>query len=62
MYYVYEEAKLTKTEFEDFYKQKFIESADIINTISESQTESGDNQISIMEALADLYDVVASTV
>lgn len=68
-FYVYEEAKMTPEEFNKY--SSFVSARNAINGVNDSQNimqlvtgqENGDNnQLIIMEAIADLYDVLASMV
>lgn len=65
--WVYEEAKLTHKEFEEY--SSFIAAKNAINGVNDSSNivsllngqENGDNnQLTIMEALADIYETIAT--
>ena len=53
----YEEAKLTPDEFTEYSKYL---SARNMSQLMEGQQNGDNNQLIIMEAIADLYDVIAS--
>ena len=54
--WVYDEAKLSHEEFEKY--ASFMNAKNIIN-IANGQANGDNNQLIIMEALADLYDAIA---
>lgn len=67
VYYTYQEAKLSHAEFNEY--SSFIAAKNAINGVNDStnicnlldgQAIGDNNQLIIMEALADLYDVIAS--
>lgn len=66
-FYTYQEAKLSPKEFEEYSAQlaamnavKGVNDSDNITQIVENGVSSSDNQMVIMEAMADLYDLIAS--
>ena len=59
-FYVYEEATLTHEEFSKYSNElNAINSAHIAKLVAEGDN-STNNQLILMEAIADLYDVIAS--
>jgi hypothetical protein len=58
-YYQYDEAEITKTEYEKYISELTANNADSIAGIIAKQAEQDDNQLIIMSAIADLYDAVA---
>ena len=64
--YEYKEAKLTHSEFAEYSSQiaslnaiKGINDSDNIKQLVQNGVDNGDNQLVIMEAMADLYDLIA---
>lgn len=67
MFYVYQEAKLTPEEFNIYATQiasinaiKGINDSENISTIVQNGVNNEDNQLILMEAMADLYDLLAN--
>lgn len=65
-YYEYQEAKLTHSEFAEYSSQlasmnavKGVNVPDNISQIMQDGVTSSDNQLVLMEAMADLYDLIA---
>ena len=56
-YYVYDEAMLTRDEFNNY--STLINSINTTDLVS-GQVLSGDNQMTIMEAITDIYNLIAS--
>ena len=56
----YQEAKLTLDEYENFSKFAGINSAETTSQVLKNQETGDDNQLSIMEAIADLYEIIAN--
>ena len=55
VFYVYEEAKLSHEEFSKYSNEI------VITRLVENGSNNADNQLILMEAIADLYDIIAST-
>ena len=65
-FYIYQEAKMPIEEFKILANNQLFVNAvkgandsEKINNINTNSIDSGDNQLIIMEAIADLYDVIA---
>lgn len=65
IYYTYQEAKLSPKEFSEYSSQiaamnavKGVNDSDNIEQIVENGVSSSDNQLIIMEAMADLYNLI----
>ena len=58
--WIYEEAKLSHDEFDKYINSKKVEDSNSISNLVNGQAIGDDNQLSIMEAIADLYDLIAS--
>lgn len=59
IYWCYQEAKLTSEEFAAYANLLTALNSNNIDTIKTSTENSGDNQLTIMEALADLYVMIS---
>lgn len=67
IFYIYQEAKLTPKEFNEYASHiaalnavKGVNDSDNISQIVENGVDSSTNQLVIMEAMADLYDLLAA--
>lgn len=65
LYYVYQEAVLSYEEFDEYASEsmsmnaiKGINDSENISKIIQNGVDSGDNQLIIMEAMADLYNLI----
>lgn len=66
-FYTYQEAKLTHSEFAEYSSQiaslnavKGINDSENISKIVQNGVDNEDNQLILMEAMADLYDLLAN--
>lgn len=59
-YYTYEEAALTHDEFSKYCEEAVATSAVNINELVNNGADSTNNQLILMEAIADLYDAIAN--
>lgn len=58
-YYTYQEALVTPEEFNEYSAGLTAENASNIGSILNEQSAGTNNQMAIMEAIADLYDIIA---
>lgn len=56
----YDEAKLSHEDFDKYCKLKSLEDSSNISSLVGGQENGDNNQLIIMEAIADLYDMIAS--
>jgi hypothetical protein len=59
-FYVYEEAALTHEEYSKYSNELAAINSDRIAQLVANGADTTDNQLILMEAIADLYDVIAS--
>lgn len=58
--WTYQEAKMSLAEYDEFLKLSEIKNTESIVKIADGQDTGEDNQLIIMEAIADLYDRISN--
>lgn len=58
--WTYEEAKMSYDEFKEYSERMSVQGASNIFKVLDGQTNGDNNQLIIMEAIADLYDLIAN--
>ena len=58
--WTYEEAKMSHSEFREYSEKMSVRGASNISKVLDGQENGDNNQLIIMEAIADLYDLIAN--